>query len=231
MKGVTEDPHAFTKSFVISIHTPMKGVTMEDRWLSIVLADFNPHSHEGSDKIQLLTAKSLYISIHTPMKGVTSVFSWSLLEVQISIHTPMKGVTMLQPVPFIPWVISIHTPMKGVTISFSDYMNGIKFQSTLPWREWPYKNMSWFLHFDFNPHSHEGSDRYGGVNMIPTGISIHTPMKGVTLRNDMIVVKYKFQSTLPWREWPCESEWLDTIILISIHTPMKGVTLLLCQQT
>ena len=71
-KGVTEDPHAFTKSFVISIHTPTKGVTAQYTDTECKIRYFNPHSHEGSD---LLSSKKRHvsrISIHTPTKGVTN---------------------------------------------------------------------------------------------------------------------------------------------------------------
>ena len=76
----------------ISIHTPTKGVTksssyncwlkrfqstlprrewpksMQASWLSIY---FNPHSHEGSDRLHTVYHASTHISIHTPTKGVT----------------------------------------------------------------------------------------------------------------------------------------------------------------
>ena len=57
-------------------------------------------------------------------------------------------------------------------------------------------------------------------------ISIHTPVKGVTIpENEKEIVVELFQSTLPWREWrsmgfvKITDEWE-----ISIHTPVKGVT-------
>ena len=55
---------------------------------------------------------------------------------------------------------------------------------------------------DFNPHSREGSDSAGVAFGRLSGISIHTPAKGVTA--------------------PAPTETVYTSI--SIHTPAKGVT-------
>ena len=82
---------------------------------------------------------------------------------------------------------------------------GELFQSTLPWREWPMVVIRWYKRCEhFNPHSREGSDH----NILQPfqflfAISIHTPVKGVTLMILLFVwLRHTFQSTLPWREWP-----------------------------
>ena len=125
-------------------------------------------------------------------------------EWYISIHTPTKGVTAEAKKKYPEWYISIHTPTKGVTPVKGVQVWANQFQSTLPRREWHYADQ-WFERcwFDFNPHSHEGSDKAG----------IGQALDYVT-----------FQSTLPRREWRglhCEP---DTVKDISIHTPTKGVT-------
>ena len=56
----------------------------------------------------------------------------------ISIHTPTKGVTRAQEDKELTEDISIHTPTKGVTL----YIISVSLES-----------------INFNPHSHEGSDR------------------------------------------------------------------------
>ena len=54
----------------ISIHTPVKGVTIITvRYFGLL--NFNPHSRKGSDPKLFLTYSSRFISIHTPVKGVT----------------------------------------------------------------------------------------------------------------------------------------------------------------
>ena len=92
-KGVKREP--------ISIHTPVKGVTLAGR---------------GPPPL-------LLISIHTPVKGVTYDDYRIRGDSGISIHTPVKGVTFsyfwLGPFP----VISIHTPVKGVTMEYT--LNGV----------------------------------------------------------------------------------------------------------
>ena len=53
---------------------------------------------------------------------------------------------------------------------------------------------------NFNPHSHKGSDVYMNADYINTGISIHTPTRGVT-NNGLCDGFYAvFQSTLPQGE-------------------------------
>ena len=77
---------------------------------------------------------------------------------------------------------------------------------------------------NFNPHSREGSDStayYMTKNLI---ISIHTPAKGVTTSAAPSFQIWKFQSTLPRREWQYIAKKSDQSQGISIHTPAKGVT-------
>ncbi len=57
---------------MISIHTPVKGVT-------------SPHDRQDAERD---------ISIHTPVKGVTFPFCAESAADDISIHTPVKGVTL-----------------------------------------------------------------------------------------------------------------------------------------
>ena len=88
------------------------------------------------------------------------------------------------------WVISIHTPTKGAT------------SYTLDWRCWNFnfnphshEGSDWISSsfslqkLNFNPHSHEGSDHLSyRVNPLHI-ISIHTPTKGATaiLTNNFLI--------------------------------------------
>ena len=100
--------------------------------------------------------------------------------------------------------ISIHTPTKGVT--YMGYGVTMSFYNFNPHshegsdQKTDRKNK--VLNY-FNPHSHEGSDIQATQNTIHYIISIHTPTKGVTVQNIVQFVHY----------------------IISIHTPTKGVTL------
>ena len=78
----------------ISIHTPVKGVTVGPDPIDTGDPDFNPHTREGCDVWGRDPATPHVISIHTPVKGVTVVDRGALdLLFDISIHTPVKGVT------------------------------------------------------------------------------------------------------------------------------------------
>ena len=122
---------------------------------------FNPHSHEGSDVTSVNTMLSASnISIHTPTKGVTYypnvpetfdfVFQSTLPRREWLCILSIAGISKLfqSTLPRREWQvmvlqlsrrprISIHTPTKGVTLII-DLLSP--------------------LTFDFNPHSHEGSD-------------------------------------------------------------------------
>ena len=164
---------------------------------------FNPHTHEGCDKIVSLQRLLRIVSIHTPTKGVTTTSKVTNGNMQVSIHTPTKGVTLKLRFDFISWRVSIHTPTKGVT--------GL---AVIIWRKFfvsihtPTKGVTDSAHSGqapcpcFNPHTHEGCDREYLRVMRPLVVSIHTPTKGVTDR---------------------ERRYHD-IWRVSIHTPTKGVT-------
>ena len=116
-KGVTVDCMIKDRCPVISIHTPAKGVTLDNAYKLVEIifqstlprrewrspgtwrewiADFNPHSREGSDNVLDTTISILCnISIHTPAKGVTPFSTNYGCGFLISIHTPAKGVTRL----------------------------------------------------------------------------------------------------------------------------------------
>ena len=143
-------------------------------------ADFNPHSHEGSDFILSLHVFITVISIHTPTKGVTCFQIQREQSAQISIHTPTKGVTIKQYYFFLPDPISIHTPTKGVTgFPYIFYTLSYNFNPHSHEGSDVHKVPRWKMTRYFNPHSHEGSDR--GIR-------------------GLVAAKILFQSTLPRRE-------------------------------
>ena len=78
---------------IVSIHTPVKGVTVVFR----------------------LNKCIFYVSIHTPVKGVTADAERLQAGIEVSIHTPVKGVTLRHYRANNCSKVSIHTPVKGVT--------------------------------------------------------------------------------------------------------------------
>ena len=145
---------------LISIHTPVKGVTGHPVRPAAAPRHFNPHTREGCDAPPRVTpGPGKGISIHTPVKGVTAIWRHPQYSSLISIHTPVKGVTVyldkckMVEEYFNPhtregcdlrrrflrlfFQISIHTPVKGVT------------PGSLP--DTPGTT-------NFNPHTREGCD-------------------------------------------------------------------------
>ena len=184
---MTEDATGALQAFVISIHTPAKGVTIKPDLSLNYFYDFNPHSREGSDFFYIICFNnSEDISIHTPAKGVTPA--------PICISNIV--------------LISIHTPAKGVTRGAFDETTGEQFQSTLPRREWPgLRNLHrisplfqstlprrewhidklctmWYNKFQSTLPRREWLSSYFLKDSYPQ-ISIHTPAKGVTSQSSV----------------------------------------------
>ena len=144
---------------------------------------FNPHSHEGSDTTAQEAQKTQRISIHTPMKGVTTVPQLFGNFYFISIHTPMKGVTIFKVGKKIG--VKDFNPHSHEGSDSQEYERLTKMGNFNPHS---HEGSDWADNYnntptlDFNPHSHEGSD-WDPLGLYPYGntISIHTPMKGVTM--------------------------------------------------
>ena len=100
-------------------------------------------------------------------------------------------------------LISIHAPTRGATIKRVTLIVIILFQSTLPREE---RLAFWLLHnkniVNFNPRSHERSDKPRTKTEKRVNISIHAPTRGATI--SQIIVKF--------------------FTLISIHAPTRGAT-------
>ena len=179
-KGVTINNCTVLNILGVSIHTPTKGVTFILAKSGFSPRSFNPHTHEGCD-----------------FRFFEKWWSCNCFNP----HTH-EGCDL--PV-FTQWVnpnVSIHTPTKGVT-----------FTSCL----------SVTARTSFNPHTHEGCD-IGTTELLriplvsihtPTkgvtyvarrffaspGVSIHTPTKGVTAEPRAVDLTKRFQSTHPRRVW------------------------------
>ena len=105
---------------------------------AVLLSDFNPHSHKGSDiscSIPYFFLK--YFNPHSHKGSDAKATLEYTGELNISIHTPTRGVTDRINGLLMVGGISIHTPTRGVT------SKGVLFGNE---------------HTDFNPHSHKGSD-------------------------------------------------------------------------
>ena len=143
---------------------------------------FNPHSHEGSDRIKWKYCGWTQISIHTPTKGATKSNQYQIYHRRISIHTPTKGATkrwflrakttlfqstlprrerhLSNKGQKLCFFISIHTPTKGATRRWSGYCQTYDISIHTPTKGATDILMDILApQCNFNPHSHEGSDR------------------------------------------------------------------------
>ena len=121
--------------------------------------DFNPRSHEGSDKVRLDNGPVQ--KDFNPRSHEGSDQSGEIRDnwyTEISIHAPTRGATRPLVKGILRHLISIHAPTRGATVPcFWDPASKV-FQSTLPRGERRLIPVRPSLHSYFNPRSHEGSD-------------------------------------------------------------------------
>ena len=144
----------------ISIHAPTRGATLRREFIWTATPNFNPRSHEGSDKFPFdLFLFNFPISIHAPTRGATftSLPSLEVLEFQSTLPRGERQFLFFMTV--VGYAISIHAPTRGATI-----------RSSLMRR----------IMTDFNPRSHEGSDIVEDIKNQIKKISIHAPTRGAT---------------------------------------------------
>ena len=164
---------------------------------------FNPRSHEGSDNIfPDLASSSVRISIHAPTRGATCSTGPSAQIRVISIHAPTRGATLPDAPQRCCRQISIHAPTRGATRFLACRFSLRIFQSTLPRGERLPELSSPRENCNFNPRSHEGSDRAWDAGLRSSShfnprshegsdstlrtlryhrtISIHAPTRGAT---------------------------------------------------
>ena len=122
----------------------------------------------------------------------------------------------------------------------------LSFQSTLPRGERLVIKVLLCETTYFNPRSHEGSDTGCSGAQCHFEISIHAPTRGATRSMPVLILRYKFQSTLPRGERPLGQIFFCFIQVfqstlprgerlfsrffkviassISIHAPTRGAT-------
>ena len=100
-----------------------------------------------------------------------------------------------------------------------------KFQSTHPRRVWRGTDGTGVpMTSGFNPHTHEGCDYHWYSCFQDTGVSIHTPTKGVT--QNYLKISIKRDCFNPHTHEGCDEgvNMAQKGLMVSIHTPTKGVT-------
>ena len=198
-------------------------------WLAAVRAFcFNPHTHEGCDRIFKHFGYDLKEFQSTHPRRVWLSLLWLFCRFfDVSIHTPTKGVTSRYQQWLSDKVVSIHTPTKGVTPLLSQYKRTILFQSTHPRRVWRTTCKAIRTIASFNPHTHEGCDERPARLFELLRVSIHTPTKGVTDQSCNWASVGRVSIHTPTKGVTQVINQYAQDDRVSIHTPTKGVTFLI----
>ena len=166
----------------ISIHAPTRGATRFYATYFLVIRDFNPRSHEGSDAEAKRATDTEVISIHAPTRGATTFRFDVYKRLRISIHAPTRGATQAIAEVLDDMGISIHAPTRGATKypPYSDFRT--VFQSTLPRGERHLRYIPVIGTRFISIHAPtRGATGFLDVPQILLDISIHAPTRGATL--------------------------------------------------
>ena len=209
IQGVTLSGKQGFRLLLVSIHTPIQGVTQGGERPTSPHQCFNPHTHTGCDLTPADYFDGRIVSIHTPIQGVTSQQCKLIVLSQVSIHTPIQGVTypdlqrFLKRLRFNPHT---HTGCDCLLAMIRQQVACFNPHTHTGCDTVSAETLK--LAISFNPHTHTGCDYSSPYTPLLYPVSIHTPIQGVTWRN----------APMPFR-----SE-------VSIHTPIQGVTLLYLQR-
>ena len=191
---------------------------------------FNPHTHAGCDRMEILENVLSIVSIHTPTQGVTRTIcylnTWSMFQ---STHPRRVWQDYSGLLGFPHKFQSTHprrvwhgkvlftqaesgfNPHTHAGCDHVDYDGETPlglFQSTHPRRVWLKGAGISTLTASFNPHTHAGCDSCKISHIRHRQVSIHTPTQGVTNRLQTALDYVQFQSTHPRRVWP-SLPWLS----------------------
>ena len=156
----------------------------------ILLCNFNPHSHEGSDKDHHNDLQSVVdFNPHSHEGSDSHTIQSAIIVTYFNPHSH-EGSDVHHIVPIsTDYTFQSTLPRRERHIYHIGLTPCALFQSTLPRRErLPFLSKFPFL-YDFNPHSHEGSDTGKVPIYCGNFISIHTPTKGATaiLTNNFLI--------------------------------------------
>ena len=189
---------------------------------------FNPRSHEGSDYGGAHRKRAFGISIHAPTRGATIAEAIIDLAVLFQSTLPRGERRQQWSNSSVRICISIHAPTRGATCL---------------------RRGTARLSENFNPRSHEGSDSCQTTattrlilfqSTLPRGerrcvinrlyrqqctISIHAPTRGATLSHTLLPDQYNISIHAPTRGATQFKSGCDNLHNISIHAPTRGATL------
>ena len=193
-RGATQSWKIALEPLTISIHAPTRGATNKS------ILDFSRFEFQSTlprEERQTLnpySSHSLSISIHAPTRGATKDRICKSQRFRISIHAPTRGATILQ--WFIREMAGFQStlPREERLLRADLKITGSEFQSTLPREERQNRTLYRQGRKNFNPRSHERSDKAGINGVIRIIISIHAPTRGATA---ILHKKFVYFYTIP----------------------------------
>ena len=145
------------------------------------LWNFNPRSHEGSDRVAMTENEAIEISIHAPTRGATWVSLVPISFLLFQSTLPRGERRYMNSLRQRSKEFQSTLPRGERRIIPYDPLDGNTFQSTLPRGERLLPSTISMMTLNFNPRSHEGSDTAHQSLLSFLGrISIHAPTRGAT---------------------------------------------------
>ena len=171
--------HQFRRSRIISTSAPTRGATP----IHVTSADsgdnFNPRSHEGSDRIGWLLQSWQHIFQSALPRGERPTAAVPIDDgTKISIRAPTRGATC--------------SCLCGEVVKI--FQSALPRGERLPWHDGIRRRTE-----DFNPRSHEGSDQRHSVLYLMRLISIRAPTRGATSKNFRLFDHYTISIRAPTR--------------------------------
>ena len=161
---------------------------------------FNPRSHERSDEALKLELQNVSISIHAPTRGATE-----------RNHHDSNAIRFQSTLP--------REERPHAMVSYIGY---IVFQSTLPREERPSKTMAARRQMNFNPRSHERSDKTTDMpHRAHTSFQSTLPREERRVPGTAASNKSIFQSTLPREERRRQTESCTTYTIFQSTLPRE----------
>ena len=157
-RGATQEPLFHQVRQQISIHAPTRGATFYDVNHCITKRNFNPRSHEGSDRALPLNTVLSWIFQSTLPRGERREWKMSEIKLKQFQSTLPRG-----------------ERQESVRANQAKE----RFQSTLPRGERLLQRTSRVTARNFNPRSHEGSDSY-----VPALYAVNTAFQSTLPRGE-----------------------------------------------
>ena len=189
---------------LISIHAPLTGSDVLDKYTEFVVFNFNPRSPYG-ERLPQPGFQNVLLKFQStlPLRGATYVHQCGRKNHHISIHAPLTG-----------------SDKRSKTATPANFI----FQSTLPLRGATAVAPFASIKGRISIHAPlTGSDTVADIILATAPISIHAPLTGSDFGFTLSILAFsQFQSTLPLRGATATLHSPAFGRGISIHAPLTG---------